>query len=347
MAETVTPTVMDIVNETLQIGALLGGGLVLGYRCNSRCRHCLYGCGPHREDGAPESPDALESVLDTLAARGPYAAYHIGGGEPFLNLELLHLAVRGMTERGLQLSYAETNASWVRDVEQAASVLAELAAVGLPSVLVSLSPFHAEHTPLRRTLALIRAAEETLPNGAFVWIPEFLGDMQDHDPSERLDLDAMLAERGEAYARELAARYSLVPAGRAARYLMAHGHRRPWTELAVAAPCRRRLRDTTHFHVDGTGSFVPGLCPGLVLPLEDVPGTIDLEEYPLLQALVRGGPAALVEMSIDDGFVPHPTYASVCDLCVHVRRHLFERPDTDYAELGPAGFYDERSVPGY
>ena len=333
-------------NETLHIDPLIGGGLVLGYRCSARCRHCLYGCGPHRRDGAPERVEDLDTVLDLLAERGPYAAYHIGGGEPFLDPALLTHAIQGMTRRGLQLSYVETNASWVQNAVQAADVLTELAGDGLAGLLVSLSPFHAEFVAMRRTMALIRAAEETLPNGAFVWIPEFLADLEDEDPSERLDLGAFLDERGDRYARELAARYSLVPAGRAARYLAAHGHRRPWPQLAAEAPCRRRLRDTTHFHVDATGAYVPGLCPGLVLPLEEVPGPIDLSRYPVLRALVRGGPAALVEMTIDDGFVPDASYASVCDLCVHVRQHLY-RSEAAYAELGPTGFYDARSVPAY
>jgi len=64
----------------MHIGALQGGGLVLGYRCSSRCRHCPYACGPHRRDGDGDD-QALEQVLDLLAERGPGARYHIGRGE--------------------------------------------------------------------------------------------------------------------------------------------------------------------------------------------------------------------------------------------------------------------------
>jgi hypothetical protein len=46
-----------------------------------------------------------------------------------------------------------------------------------------------------------------------------------------------------------------------------------------------------------------------------------------------------------DGFVPLPTYAGACDLCTHVRLHLHRTGR--YAELGPDGFYDERSIGAY
>jgi hypothetical protein len=324
--------------DALAIGALQGGGLVLGYRCPSHCRHCLYGCGPHRRDGEGD----LEAVLDLLAARAPGARYHVGGGEPFLDLERLERAIAGLAGRGLALDYVETNAAWVRDADHAAATLERLARAGLDCVLVSLSPFHAEFVPLARTLALVAAAEAVLPGGAFVWIPELRHDLAGQAPGQRLDLDAFLAARGDDYARRLAARYGLVPAGRAGRFLHDHGVRRPWREVAGAAECRARLRDTTHFHVDLAGQYVPGLCAGLVLPLAEVPGEIDLARYPILAALVRGGPAALVELALPQGFTPEETYASACDLCTHARFFLHGRGD--FAELGPPGFYDPRSV---
>ena len=69
----------------------------LGYRCPSACRHCLYNAGPHRRDGAPESVTALSELLDELARRAGRARYHIGGGEPFLDLDLLEAAVGGLS----------------------------------------------------------------------------------------------------------------------------------------------------------------------------------------------------------------------------------------------------------
>lgn len=329
------------ISASLTIPALRGGGLVLGYRCSSRCRHCLYACGPHRRDGGPPAGQGPEPLLELLAERAPRASFHIGGGEPFLDLELLQQVIEGMHQRGLRLEYVETNASWVKNARQAGEVLQRLRGAGLACVLVSLSPFHAEFIPLQRTLALIEAANHTLPGGAFVWIQGFIEDLRDHPPHQRLDLDRHLAARGASYARQLAARYSLVPAGRAGRYLHHQGQRRPWHEAAASGDCLSRLTSTSHFHVDLQKAYVPGLCAGITLPLSHVPGPIDLGRYPLLSALVRGGVAELVELAAAEGFKPHPDYASACDLCTHVRCFLYPQ---GHAELGPPGFYDHRSL---
>ncbi len=236
----------------------------------------------------------------------------------------------------------ETNASWVRGREHAEEVLSRLAGAGLRMVLVSLSPFHAEFIPLARTTALIDAARATLPGGAFVWIPQFMEDLAGEDPERRLDLEATLAERGDGFALGLAGRYGLTPAGRAGRFIHRHGRRLPWWEAARSARCRQRLSSTSHFHVDLEGLFVPGLCAGITLPLDQVPGDLDAARFPLVAALASGGPAELVALARDHGFAPHETYGSACDLCTHCRIHL--AASGDYEELGPAGFYDRRSV---
>ena len=96
--------------------------------------------------------------------------------------------------------------------------------------------------------------------------------------------------------------------------------------------------------MDGQGRYVPGLCAGLVLPLEQVPGEIRLERYPLLEALVQGGPAELVALATEEvGFEPDGEgYSSGCDLCTHVRGFLHQEHPGKYDELGPEGFYAEQ-----
>ena len=47
--------------------------------------------------------------------------------------------------------------------------------------------------------------------------------------------------------------------------------------------------------MDADGKYVPGLCAGLVLPLAELPGEIDLSRYELLQLLVTGGPGVVKE----------------------------------------------------
>ncbi len=280
-------------------------------------------------------------ALDLLAERAPMARLHIGGGEPFLHLDLLEQAVRGIRERGLALEYVETNASWATSRSRAEQLLARLEDAGLPCLLVSVSPFHAEHVPPARTFTAAEAAQRLLPEGAFLWVPGFVPDLKAAPRDERLDLDALISKRGDGYALTIALRYGLIPAGRAAGFQHAYGRCVPWERLLDAAPCRGRLADTSHFHVDLEGRYVPGLCAGIALPLAEVPGEVELDRYPLLAALVEDGVAGLVELAREVGFEPDPTYAGPCHLCQAARGALFSR---GYAELGPPGFYSERSL---
>lgn len=333
------------MQQSLRIGKLLGGGLILGYRCSSRCRHCLYGCGPNRRDGEPEDDVALEAMLDKLTEHAPQAVYHIAGGEPFLDLERLKKTVTGMTRRGLRIEYVETNAFWVRSQDHAEGVLEDLSARGLACVLVSLSPFHAESVPLQRTLALIEAAKRVLARGPFVWLPTMVPYLGDYPADRPVSLDEVIAEKGDAWALDMAAHYSFVPTARGGRFLHRHGMRIPFGKVVkMDAACKAHLKNTTHFHVDFEGKYVPGLCAGLVLDFDEVPGKVDLEKYPVLRALVSGGPEELFRLAGQHGFEPHETYSSPCDLCTHMRFHLFGQ---DFSELGPEGFYHPDSVPGF
>ena len=48
----------------------------------------------------------------------------------------------------------------------------------------------------------------------------------------------------------------------------------------------------------------------------------------------------------EHGFTPLSSgYSGACDLCTHVRIHL--HATGDFEELGPPGFYDEKSISGY
>ncbi|MDJ0766131.1 MAG: radical SAM protein [Myxococcota bacterium] len=331
--------------DSLTVGPLVGGGLVLGYACPSMCRHCLYACGPHRKDGKPTLRE-LEGILDLLAERAPNARYHIGGGEPLLDRALLRRAIMGMRDRGLSLEYVETNAAWVSSPQQAVEVLAELESIGLRCVLVSVSPFHAEHIPFQKTRTLIEAARRVLPSGAFVWIQEFVPDILTQPEDQPLNFEALVDERGDPYALSLALRYGLVPGGRAGRYFEHYGRRLGWKDAARNAPCSNRLIDTSHFHVDGQARYVPGLCAGIVLPLEVLPGQVNLKAYPVIRTLLeRDGLEKLVLQAMHLGFEPKEHYSAPCDLCTHVRLHLYKNRPT--ADLGPEGFYDPRSLVGF
>ncbi|MEM2130268.1 MAG: 4Fe-4S cluster-binding domain-containing protein, partial [Candidatus Bathyarchaeia archaeon] len=78
----------------------ISGGLLLSYKCNSECKHCMYACSPKCRANWISLVDA-EKVLTQLHAAfeqsypartsrlGLNYGLHFTGGEPFLNFGLL------------------------------------------------------------------------------------------------------------------------------------------------------------------------------------------------------------------------------------------------------------------
>ena len=68
--------------QPFQIRHLVSGGMITNYFCTSKCRHCLYKCGPHWEKNYIDRHVAKEnlSIVLSLGCR----SIHIGGGEPML-----------------------------------------------------------------------------------------------------------------------------------------------------------------------------------------------------------------------------------------------------------------------
>jgi hypothetical protein len=67
----------------------------------------------------------------------------------------------------------------------------------------------------------------------------------------------------------------------------------------------------------------------------------------IVQPLCARGPAGLLERARATGFRPRAEgYASKCQLCFDLRRHLIQSPAAPTAGLGPAGVYALEAPPG-
>ena len=84
---------------TIHVPAPRSAGLMLSYRCNASCLHCMYACSPRWEADWLEG-ERLERMLQQVssfiepAPGGPEDVdlnygLHFTGGEPFLNFDLL------------------------------------------------------------------------------------------------------------------------------------------------------------------------------------------------------------------------------------------------------------------
>jgi len=70
-----------------------------GYVCSSKCRHCLYGSSPEWENKFVNEQMA-KKVLSKIKSMGCYEI-HIGGGEPFLDLNSLLGVLKEANKKGI------------------------------------------------------------------------------------------------------------------------------------------------------------------------------------------------------------------------------------------------------
>ena len=84
--------------KMMKIPRLISGGLMLSYKCQAECRHCMYACSP-KWAGDWITVDQLEQFLPQLAkvielsphgrqCMSPNHGLHFSGGEPFLSEEI-------------------------------------------------------------------------------------------------------------------------------------------------------------------------------------------------------------------------------------------------------------------
>ncbi|MBN1532897.1 MAG: radical SAM protein [Spirochaetes bacterium] len=325
--------------KRLVIDSLLSGGVITNYHCTSRCAHCLYRCAPERERAYMGRGTAL--AVFAAVRRGGCDSVHIGGGEPLLDLGSLEAVLDAAAETGVGIDYLETNASWFGDPGEAADLLARLMDRGVRTLLVSISPFHNEHIPFARVKGLLRACEAA-GMGVFPWVADFHGDLERFDDNTPHRLGEYALAMGEEYIREIPRRYWLHPGGRAIDFLEGIFGRVETRELLRLSAGCRELADTTHFHFDLYGNYIPGLCSGLSIAAGDIGAPLEEDRYPLITSLYREGVRGVCDAARRHGFEPAPGYLNKCHLCNEARRFLAVAAGMESHELMPAGYYTTR-----
>jgi hypothetical protein len=319
-------------------------GLILSYQCSNECRHCLYACSPGWTDWIDDR--TLERVTDQIARHTRFlTGVHLAGGEPFLRPETLLAAVRALAARGLPIDYVETNAFWCRKDPEVKSAFQTLQAAGLPAVLVSASPFHAEFVPLDRVKRAIRAGRAVFGQaGVHVYTDYFLHELGAADSRYPLPFEDYIEIAGlEKAAFDIADRYGVVPNGRAPLELSVLYERKPASAF-FEGDCSAELTSPHHAHIDLYGNTVVGLCAGISVgdgfDLDALFSGIDLTGRPVIRALVESGVRGLYDLARRRiGFEEDPEgYIAKCHLCLDIRRRLVESGAED-AELAPREFY--------
>jgi hypothetical protein len=335
-----------------QLPRTVSGGIVLSYKCNAECKHCMYACSPKWKGDWMKEKDLyhllyqLSPWIAPSMQGGEYiginAGIHFTGGEPFLNFDLLSEGVRMSKELNIPSVFAETNSYWAVSEEETREKLGTLKNHGLDGILISVNPFFLEHVPFERTKRAAAIAREFFGKNAIVYQPEFFYQFLEMNIKGNLSFGEYLAK---VSSDGLTSQVEFFNTGRAPYQIEKYGlYQRHPASVVASDTCMPPFIRSWHNHFDNYGNLQPGYCGGISLgswkELDCLTEEgIDLDNKPILKYLIEDDFEGLLEYARERGYQERKKgYLSKCHLCMDIRKYLVKQDD--YEELQPKQFYD-------
>ncbi len=300
----------------LEMPFLRNIGLIVTYKCQVACPHCIIEAGPHRKEEMALD-DALNWIPQVARYRNNYIkVLSLTGGEPFYNIDnLKKIAILGES-CGLIVSVV-TNAFWASSLKEANGILRELTAVKM--LAISADAYHQVAIPFERVKNAILAAKEcNMPYNIHVCTAN-------EDDEEYRQILAKLLEITELDTINTAVTF---PAGRALKRIGMSGYQtshEPSISACAAGSSPIVFPDGKIIACIGAVIDLSSPHP-LVLgnlrenTLEEILDRAELN--PILHAIRVWGPRKLISMIREAGlgqYLPERYIKdSVCNACYHL-----------------------------
>jgi pyruvate-formate lyase-activating enzyme len=313
-------------------------GLHITFRCNARCHHCAYHCGPEAEgvmrfsEAKKYLRQALKQDIDTLC---------ISGGEPMLYPRLVTQIAEEARNLSVRCIWLFTNAFWATDQKIAEKRLTKLKKAGVTRLCTSADGFHRRFISTDNVKYAMNAAQKL--GLEVVLDTRYLGITLQEDNPENKATVQVLEQLGDLVNVE-DWRGSPLYVGRAAEvlaprlidepYLLGGACTGPWAGGDWKHP--------TGIDIDSYGEVT--LCPGISignakrLPLSKILSSYSVKRHPIISEVSVRGPEGLADKARQIGFKRQSNYVSACHLCYDSRKFL--RP-TYPKELGPSPCYED------
>jgi len=131
-------------------------GMVVTYKCQVACPHCIIEAGPHRKEEV-KLDDASKWIEQIANYRNGYIkVLSLTGGEPFYDLNKLAALSSFGEKKGLFVS-AVTNAFWASTPKIAVNTLKNLSAIKM--MAISSDAYHQKCIPFERVKNAVNAAK--------------------------------------------------------------------------------------------------------------------------------------------------------------------------------------------
>ena len=145
------------MSELPEMPYLRNIGLIVTYKCQVACPHCILEAGPNRKEQI-QLNEAFNWIEQIANYRNGYIkVLSLTGGEPFYNLKKLATISSFGEQHGLLVS-AVTNAFWASSPKKAVNTLKDLPSIKM--MAISADAYHQKEIPFTRVKNAIHAAKK-------------------------------------------------------------------------------------------------------------------------------------------------------------------------------------------